>query len=206
MASYLYIYLACILDQRTYIIKNYCIIIEMEFLRGKINMIPKRVKQFYINVTDIMSKEDYNYVEDVLNNNELQLFIKLSKSEQKHSVRIAKKIEIIIDNSLTDSQEIIKNRDMLIKAGLLHDIGKIKKRINVIDKSIIVILNKLTKGELKKVKKSKKIQCYYNHSEYSYEILKKIIDDELLLEIIKNHHNNSNNEIIKFLKEIDDEN
>ena len=34
-------------------------------------MIPKRVKQFYINVTDIMSKEDYDYVESILNNNEL---------------------------------------------------------------------------------------------------------------------------------------
>jgi len=169
-------------------------------------MIPKRVKQFYVNVTDIMSKEDYNYVENVLNNNELQLFIKLSKSEQKHSVRIAKEIEFIIDNRLTDNQEIIKNKDILIKTGLLHDIGKIKKRINVIDKSIIVILNKLTKGELKKVKKSEKIQCYYNHSEYSYEILKKIVDDELLLEIVKNHHNNSDNEIIKFFKEIDDKN
>jgi putative nucleotidyltransferase with HDIG domain len=169
-------------------------------------MIPKRVKQFYINVTDIMSKEDYNYVEDVLNNNELQLFIKLSKSEQKHSVRIAKEIKFIIDNRLTDNQEIMKNKEILIKTALLHDIGKIKKRINVIDKSIIVILNKLTKGKLKKVKKSKKIQCYYNHSEYSYEILKTIIDDELLLEIVKNHHNNSDNEIIKFFKKIDDKN
>ena len=169
-------------------------------------MIPKRVKQFYMNITDTMSKEDYNYVEDVLNNNELQLFIKLSKSEQKHSVRIAKEIEFIIDNGLTDNQEIIKNKDILIKVALLHDIGKIKKRLNVIDKSIIVILNKLTKGKLKKVKKSKKIQCYYNHSEYSYEILKKIVDDELLLEVVKNHHNNSDNEIIKFFKEIDDEN
>ena len=169
-------------------------------------MIPKRVKQFYVNVTDIMSKEDYNYVEDALNNSELQLFIKLSKSEQKHSVRIAKEIEFIIDNGLTNNQEIIKNKDRLIKTALLHDIGKIKKRLNVIDKSIIVILNKLTKGKLKKVEKSKKIQCYYNHSEYSYEILKKIVDDELLLEIVKNHHNNSDNKIIKFFKEIDDEN
>ena len=169
-------------------------------------MIPKRVKQFYINVTDIMSKEDYDYVEDILNNNELQLFIKLSKAEQKHSVRIAKEIEFIIDNGLNNNQEIIENKETLIKGALLHDVGKIKKRLNVIDKSIIVILNKLTKGQLRKFEKSKKIQCYYNHSEYSYQILKKIVDDELLLEIVKNHHNNSDNEIIKFFKEIDDEN
>ncbi len=169
-------------------------------------MIPKRVKQFYINVTDLMSKEDYKYVQNNINKKEFELFIKLSKSEQKHSVRIAKTIESAIDNLVVDNQEIVNNKQLLIKVALLHDIGKIRKRLNVIDKSIIVILNKMTKGELKKFKKSKKVQCYYNHSEYSYEILKKIIDDELLLKIVKNHHKDTDDEIIKFFEKIDDEN
>ena len=169
-------------------------------------MIPKRVKQFYINVTDLMSKEDYKYVQNNINKKEFELFIKLSKSEQKHSVRIAKTIESAIDNLVVDNQEIVNNKQLLIKVALLHDIGKIRKRLNVIDKSIIVILNKMTKGELKKFKKSKKVQCYYNHSEYSYEILKKIIDDELLLKIVKNHHKDTDDEMIKFFKKIDDEN
>jgi putative nucleotidyltransferase with HDIG domain len=169
-------------------------------------MIPKRVKQFYINVTDLMSQEDYKYVQNNINKEEFKLFTKLSKSEQKHSVRIAKTIESDIDNLVVDNQEIVNNKQLLIKVALLHDIGKIRKRLNVIDKSIIVILNKMTKGELKKFKKSKKVQCYYNHSEYSYEILKKIIDDELLLKIIKNHHKDTDDEMIKFFKKIDDEN
>lgn len=169
-------------------------------------MIPKRVKQFYINVTDLMSKEDYKYVQNNINKKEFELFVKLSKSEQKHSVRIAKEIESAINNLVVDNQEIVDNKKLLIKVALLHDIGKIRKRLNVIDKSIIVILNKLTKGKLKNVEKSKKVQCYYNHSEYSYEILKKIIDDELLLKIVKNHHKDTDDEIIKFFKKIDDKN
>lgn len=52
-------------------------------------MIPKRVKQFYINLTDRMTEKDYYYVTKILNSKELELFMKLSKSEQKHSVRIA---------------------------------------------------------------------------------------------------------------------
>lgn len=169
-------------------------------------MIPKRVKQFYMNVFDVMKNEDYNYVNEILNEKELNLFTELLTSEQKHCVRIAKDIEHIIDNKEINDSKIINNKNRLIKAALLHDIGKTKKRLNVIDKSIIVILNKLTKGELIKFEKSKKVQCYYKHSEYSYEILKDIIDDNLILDVARNHHKDNVNEIVNFFKWIDDKN
>ena len=169
-------------------------------------MIPKRVKQFYINVTDKMTKKDYDFVKSILTNKELELFMKLSKSEQKHCVRIAKDIENIIDNKETKDYDILNNKNLLIKSALLHDIGKSRKRLNVIDKSIIVILNKLTNGKLKNIEKSKKIQCYYNHSIYGYEILKDMIDNEIILDIVKNHHSNNTNKIVSFFKEIDDRN
>jgi len=169
-------------------------------------MIPKRVKQFYINVTDKMTQEDYKYVKSIINEEEFKLFNKLLKSEQKHSVRIAKYIENIIDNNLIDDSEIINNKKLLIKVALLHDVGKSRKAINVIDKSIIVILNKLTKGKLRNFKKSKKIQCYYNHGEYSYELLSKVTDDKKLLEIIRNHHKDTNDKLTKFFKLSDDKN
>lgn len=169
-------------------------------------MIPKRVKQFYINVVDKMTEKDYDYIKEILNSKELELFMKLSKSEQKHSIRIAKDIEFSLDNKETYDEDILKNRNVLIKSALLHDIGKITKRLNVIDKSIIVILNKLTKGKLKNIEKSKKIQCYYNHSRYGYEILKDEIKDEIILDIVKNHHNDNSNKLVKFFKQIDDKN
>ena len=169
-------------------------------------MISKRVKQFYTNVTDFMSEEDYKYVKSILNDIEFDLFRKLLKSEQKHSVRIAREIEYIINHELTDNNDIRINKNILVKSTLLHDIVKIRKKINVIDKSIIVILNKLTKSNLRKFRKSAKIQCYYNHSEYSYEILKELTEDELLLYIVKNHHSNMEDEMIKFFQEIDDRN
>ena len=73
-------------------------------------MIPKRVKQFYVNVTDKMTEKDYDYANEILNKKELELFMKLSKSEQKHSIRIAKDIEFIIDNNETDDEEILEAR------------------------------------------------------------------------------------------------
>ena len=169
-------------------------------------MIPKRVKQFYINVTDKMTEKDYDFVKSVLTNKELELFMKLSKSEQKHCVRIAKDIESVIDNKEIKDYDILTNKNLLIKSALLHDIGKNRKRLNVIDKSVIVILNKLTNGKLKNFKKSEKIQCYYNHSIYGYEILKDMIDNEIILDIVKNHHSSNTNNIVSFFKEIDDRN
>ena len=169
-------------------------------------MIPKRVKQFYINATDLMTNKDYKYVKRNLNNEEYDLFKKILKSEQKHSVRIAKEIEYIIENNLVDDIDIIQSKNLLIKTALLHDVGKSKQKVNIIEKSIIVILNKLTKGNLKNFKKSKKIQCYYNHSEYSYILLKDIIKDDLILSIIRNHHKNTDNKLTNFFKQIDDNN
>lgn len=169
-------------------------------------MIPKRVKQFYINATDSMISKDYEYVKIHLNNEEYDLFKKILKSEQKHSVRIAKEIEYTIENNLVDDVDIIQSKNLLIKTALLHDVGKSRQKVNIIEKSIIVILNKLTKGNLKNFKKSKKVQCYYNHSEYSYILLKDIIKDDLILSIIRNHHKNTDNKLTNFFKQIDDNN
>lgn len=166
----------------------------------------KRIKQFYINLTDKMNSEDYLYAKSILTEEEYNLFVKLLKSEQKHCIRIAKEIEGIFKSNKIENCLILENKEVLIKASLLHDIGKIRKRINIIDKSIIVILNKISKGNIKKLK-NKKIQCYYNHPEYSYNILKNICNDKLLLDIIKNHHKKDiNNELILFFQEIDDNN
>lgn len=203
-------------------------------------MLPKRVRQFIMNLTDRINEDDYIYVKSKLNEKEYEIFNTISKSEQKHSVRVAHEIECIIDEVekgnqfeqgyiltngeildrdiiLPVSAEIVENKAMLVKVGLLHDVGKSRQRINIIDKSIIVILNKLTSGKLRNIN-LKKIQCYYNHSEYSYEILKGINEDNVFLEIVRNHHNEnySNNEcankeyylgnIIRFFQRVDDGN
>ena len=174
-------------------------------------MLPKRVRQFIMNLTDRINEDDYKYVKSKLNKKEYEIFNAISKSEQKHSVRVAKEIENIIDElkkgnnfeggyTLTNGEildketifsakeDLIKNEEMLIKVGLLHDVGKSRQKINIIDKSIIVILNKLTSGKLRNIN-LKKIQCYYNHSEYSYEILKEINKNNVFLEAVRNHHN-----------------
>ncbi|MDR0880585.1 MAG: HDIG domain-containing protein [Clostridioides sp.] len=191
-------------------------------------MIPKRVRQFYINLIDRMTEIDSEYARNLLSEEEAGLFFKLQKSEQKHSVRIAREIEeifnsenfyeglledtsfdkLISNNSKERVVEILgKNREKLIKIALLHDLGKTEKKLNLIDKSIIVILNKLTSGKLGEFKGLKKLDCYYKHGEYSYNLLKDMVFDEELLNVIRNHHKDVDNDVLtEFFQIMDDKN
>lgn len=114
-----------------------------------------RIKQVYINLTDKMRKEDYDLVQSVLNEKEILLFKKLLKSEQKHSVRLARNIELAIVNNSINNIVLNENKELLIKAALLHDVGKSTTRLNILDKCILVVLDNITKGNLRNIKHKK---------------------------------------------------
>lgn len=144
-----------------------------------------RIKQFYWNLYSKLDRYDLKFIECVLNKNELKLFNKLSISEQRHSVKVAYNVErICIEENI--------NSKLLLKAALLHDIGKIYKKTNVIDKSIMVLLDKLTRGKIKRfcnISKMSKISIYYNHAELGANLLYKIGCNEYIIYLVKNHHN-----------------
>lgn len=161
-----------------------------------------RVKQFLWAVTSSFKPIDKKILEKYLNNDEEKFFRKLSLSEQHHSIRVCK-----------DALEMKKDKNIdnkkLAKIALLHDIGKISTRLTIIDKSIIVILDKVTKGRLEKYKNIKKIDMYYNHAKKSVDLLSSInkYDNEFLEAIEKHHYKNIDSNIyLKIIKECDDKN
>ena len=143
-----------------------------------------RVKQFLSYISAKISNEDLKYIESNLNNDEIILFKKLTVCEQKHCINVARDVETICHDKKIDYPNIIK-------IALLHDIGKIKGKMNIIDKSILVILDYLSKGRIKKFNKIKKINFYYNHGKIGADILKKYRYDKRFLYLIENHHNNN---------------
>lgn len=146
-----------------------------------------------------MDVDDKMYVKKYLNDAEFVLFNKLSIHEQKHSVNVAKDVEKECKLNFIDSNN-------LIKAALLHDIGKIKVPINLIDKSIIVILDKITKGKIKKFSSIKKIYIYYNHGYEGYCLIKGLENDEVLF-LVKSHQNKIGNNLkLNILQKCDDKN
>jgi len=160
-----------------------------------------RVKQFYWSLASKINDEDIDFLKMYLDNQELQLFNKLPVYEQKHCVNVARDVKLNCDQRELQSKN-------LIKVALLHDIGKIYHIMNPIDKAIMVIMHKLTNGKIKKYKKNKHVNVYYNHGEIGYNLLKKYRYNDRFLFLVKNHHNDNIKDDIELelLKECDNRN
>lgn len=159
-----------------------------------------RIKQFYLSITAKISQGEKEFVAAYLNIQEQELFFRLQVSEQKHCINVAYDIK---------ENEMNPKKEYLIRLALLHDIGKIKTKLTPIDKAVIVIIDKVTKGKVGKYTKYKKVKVYYHHGEMGYELLKEIGGyDEDFLEIIRKHHGkgNKDDELLMILQQWDDRN
>lgn len=167
-----------------------------------------RIKQFIWSVTSRITKEDEDFILQYLNNEEKILFDKLSLNERKHSVRVARSVKSELEADPAGLKETGLQECDMIKASLLHDIGKTAVRSNIIEKSIIVILDKITSGKLKNMTDNSKVNCYYNHGAIGYEILKKYGYSENFLNLVKDHHviNSHGNRALEILKYNDNRN
>ncbi|AEB77194.1 conserved protein [Clostridium botulinum BKT015925] len=152
-------------------------------------------------ITARITPNDEKLLQKYLNKQEHDLFNQLSMNEKTHSLRVAKDImKVYMESKL--------NKEYFVKVALLHDIGKIKGNLNVLEKGVLVILNKISNGKLKKFSNIHKINIYYNHGEIGAEILRKQGHDERFLYLVKNHHNNDIIEDmdLNILKKCDDRN
>lgn len=162
-----------------------------------------RLKQFIWAVNSIFKDIDQKLLDKYLIKDEKDIFNKLSKSEKHHSIRVCIKA-LNLQKDLNIKVDINK----LAKVALLHDVGKISKRLNLIDKSILVILNKASKGKMKRYNYIRKVDVFYNHGRKSSNILSKINKyDKEFLEAIENHHHDNikDNIYLNILKQCDDE-
>lgn len=158
-----------------------------------------RVKQFIWACVAPLKSIDYNLLNRYLTKKEKRLFRQLKVSEQQHSIRVCNKALEMNNNSY----DIDKGK--MAKIALLHDVGKGSCSLNIFEKSIIVVLDKLTKGKIEEVN-NKKIDIYYNHPHESVKMLRKInkYDDEFL-EAIEKHHtkNHVDNKYLEILIKCD---
>ena len=164
-----------------------------------------RVKQFWWNLTDKMNDDDIKFINNHLKEDEKLLFYSLSNNEQKHSVKVCY-------NALNKlSRYDMLDENSMIKVALLHDVGKSYKHVNIIEKSILVILNKIFPKLLKKFINIKSVKVYYEHGEMGYNLLKGKGYSEEILDAIRYHHSSNNlrnkrrNIYMEILKESDDE-
>ena len=126
-----------------------------------------RVKQFIWALKAMRENIDVEYVNKYLNTNEKELFNKLKKTDKQHCIRVSK-------DAVKYSKLANISTHRVAKVALLHDIGKGYYGLNIIEKSVLVILNKVTKGKLKKYNNIKAVDSYYNHAKKGADLLKNI--------------------------------
>lgn len=141
-----------------------------------------RIKQFMWAMNTHMSFNEVQYTKEKLTVEEQSIFETLAKNEQKHCIRVCKAVEAELKLKKEEN-------NILLKAALLHDVGKSKKKINIIFKAIIVVLDKITKGKIKKYTNIVYVNIYYNHDKLGAEILKGINCDKRIVYLVGNHHN-----------------
>lgn len=162
-----------------------------------------RIKQFIKCITAKVNENDMDFISNYLSEDQKGLLLGLQECDIKHSVNVARDI---YNNRESISKEV--DVDELIKIALLHDIGKAYEPLNPIRKSILVLLDHFSKGNLKRFEnKYRGVYIYYNHAEKSYEKLKNHEYSEGFLEAVRYHHNKKiSNDIINELRKYDDRN
>lgn len=100
-----------------------------------LSRIPYRLGQFWYALTAVPALQDLEQARTILSPSELQLFAQMQPSEQAHALRVM--------NRLRQQGE---SEPHLLKAALLHDVGKIRSRLNPWQRGLIVLVKAFAPG------------------------------------------------------------
>ncbi len=144
----------------------------------------KRIKQFIRGLFARLTKNDYTFIADYLTKDELDLFKTMSRYDRKHALDVGR--------YLAEHGAGMP----LIRAGLLHDIGKANcPELTLIRRSVCVaieaykpeeadVLAKKGKGKL-----ARAINVHKNHPELGAIILEDLNADPYLIGLVRFHQN-----------------
>jgi hypothetical protein len=142
----------------------------------------ERVIQFFKNIRYAFMKSDENLVSSILMEEEVLLFRRLKKSEQIHSELVTKDFIRSEKGKLDQS---------LLKAVLLHDIGKIERPLNLIEKSMAVIFHKTGLSKISWIHNLPFMKSYLYHAERGANLLVKhgvFPEGSLEEQLVRSHH------------------
>lgn len=151
-----------------------------------------RINQFIFAVSSRAMPEDRAFVSDHLNVKEAALFSALPDDIRKHSIVVAKKLLEVSH----DAPPEISARD-LVRAGLLHDIGKGIVNLSIMDRVALVTLRKWARplydlladrGEGERASWiARKFYVHREHSRIAAELLEKAGTDRKMVDVVMRH-------------------
>lgn len=160
----------------------------------------KRIRQFWRAIKAKLTVEDKVFIDKYLNDEEQKLFFAMRVYDQRHVLNVAYTAKKIIEQNQYENIDY----NLLIRACLLHDVGRTAKDICLMDKVTSVLLGKFlpqkskqwaNRAEKLKLNKEKSfwqkrryaLYIYYNHAQLGAEKLNELgLND--IAEIIRYHH------------------
>ncbi len=153
----------------------------------------RRCRQLFRALFAKMEPKDHAVVDRYLNEIEKLLFYRMQPAVQKHCVNVAETVSVIagarpdLDHSL------------LMKAALLHDIGKSGLKISLTDRIWYVLVRKFSSGLAQKLARPGKsplmsrlrnaFYIHLNHGKIGASMAQNAGLSEELVFFVRNHHN-----------------
>lgn len=161
----------------------------------------RRLKQFVEALFARVSKDDYTFLSDYVTLAERDLFLRMPRYDQRHSLNVG--------NFLRRHGHSLE----LVRAGLLHDIGKGENaELTLIRRSLCVLLEKLAPSKVEKLVKWRKgklgeaLYVHLNHPEIGARLLEGLDTDGHIVKLVRYHHDQKRiqrNEELKILRQVD---
>lgn len=145
-----------------------------------------RINQFFNDVFAQFYALDYTFLARYLNESESEFIGQLRKAELLHVVQVAKKTLDALPKDLAEAE-----CTAIIKAVLLHDVGKYHYAMGPIAKTMMVLFGKGIRKNPEQIKKHSMVDVYQNHGQYSWEVvrdLESFPDHPYLYDLIRFHH------------------
>ena len=98
----------------------------------------KRIRQFWRAIKAKLTVEDKVFIDKYLNDEEQKLFFAMRVYDQRHVLNVAYTAQKIIEQKQYENVDC----NLLIRACLLHDVGRTAKDICLMDKVTSVLLGK----------------------------------------------------------------
>ncbi len=156
------------------------------------NKIFKRIRQFLRALFARMEPADHEIVDKYLSQTEKRLFYKMDPAVQKHCVNVAATVLDSIDTGPG------LNRGLLVKAALLHDIGKSRGSFTIMDRVWYVLVKKISPRLAVKLAKTGDEKCraklgrafyiHLHHEEIGASLAEKAGLSKELVYLLRNHH------------------
>lgn len=173
------------------------------------NRLLYRITQFLSAIFSRLDAVQMDRVKQVLNPDQVGLFIQLQNSEQIHAFKIFEEIDKLG----------ITNTDHL-KIALLHDIGKIVHPLSIFERVMIVVWKKIYPHGMDNLKESdlkgwkRGLVIAKKHPAWGADLVSNTSVSENFVDIIRYHHsdeideqlNSESRKFLSVLKSIDDVN